>query len=232
MPTPVRNPTKTVLDKKLAMKPSLKIRATMSRPPVKRVVMPARATYLGDICPARLERPEKRMAAVAESAPTTRCFEDPRTAKRASGRSSVYSPVTTGMPAMVEYPITSGMPMAARVTPAKMSTGIRRGASGSIPSSTGSGRRCRAVGAGSLASTARSCQECPLEFRDDDRGHQRRRPGVDERPGHRPGLVTQGIWRRGGGMTAPSRRLRPPVLAPERKFSRGVDLATARSYGR
>ena len=40
------------------------------------------------------------MAAVAESAPTTRCREQPRTANTAIGRSSVYRPVTTGIPAI------------------------------------------------------------------------------------------------------------------------------------
>jgi len=41
------------------------------------------------------------MAAVAESAPTTRCRDDPSRAKTASGSRIVYRPVTTGIPAIL-----------------------------------------------------------------------------------------------------------------------------------
>jgi hypothetical protein len=41
-----------------------------------------------------------RIAAVAESAATTRCRDDPKTANATSGNSNVYKPVTTGVPAM------------------------------------------------------------------------------------------------------------------------------------
>jgi hypothetical protein len=44
--------------------------------------------------------PAAVIAAVAESAPTTRCREEPTTAKTASGSRIVYSPVTTGIPAI------------------------------------------------------------------------------------------------------------------------------------
>ena len=40
------------------------------------------------------------MAAVAESAATTSRRDEPKTANATSGSNSVYSPVTTGMPAM------------------------------------------------------------------------------------------------------------------------------------
>ncbi len=40
------------------------------------------------------------MAAVAESAATTKCREEPNMANATSGNSAVNSPVTTGMPAM------------------------------------------------------------------------------------------------------------------------------------
>ena len=40
------------------------------------------------------------IAAVAESAPTTRCRDDPRIAKKRIGRRIVYRPVMTGMPAI------------------------------------------------------------------------------------------------------------------------------------
>ncbi len=46
-------------------------------------------------------RPAKRMAAVAESAATTRWRDEPNNAKASTGSSNVYSPVTTGIPAMV-----------------------------------------------------------------------------------------------------------------------------------
>ncbi len=40
------------------------------------------------------------MAAVAESAATTRCREEPRTAKTAIGSTIVYRPVASGIPAI------------------------------------------------------------------------------------------------------------------------------------
>jgi len=40
------------------------------------------------------------MAAVAESAATTRCLEEPRTAKTAIGSTIVYRPVASGIPAI------------------------------------------------------------------------------------------------------------------------------------
>ena len=73
------------------------------------------------------------MAAVAESAPTTRCREEPRTAKTAIGSSSVYRPVTTGIPAIFAYPRTSGMPRAASVMPASTSAGTWDRPKGSSP---------------------------------------------------------------------------------------------------
>ncbi len=40
------------------------------------------------------------MAAVAESAPTTRCLDDPKMANSSSGNTMVYRPVMTGMSAI------------------------------------------------------------------------------------------------------------------------------------
>ncbi len=40
-------------------------------------------------------------AAVAESAPTTRWRDEPKTANTSTGSRIVYSPVITGMPAIV-----------------------------------------------------------------------------------------------------------------------------------
>ena len=44
----------------------------------------------------KLARPAARMAAVAESAPTTSNLDDPSSAKMIVGKITVYSPVTTG----------------------------------------------------------------------------------------------------------------------------------------
>ena len=41
------------------------------------------------------------IAAVAESAPTTRCREDPKKAKTMMGIKMVYRPVMTGIPAIL-----------------------------------------------------------------------------------------------------------------------------------
>lgn len=42
----------------------------------------------------------EKIAAVAESAATSRGREEPKTAKMSSGNSTVYSPVTTRVPAI------------------------------------------------------------------------------------------------------------------------------------
>ena len=47
-----------------------------------------------------------------------------RMAKTAIGSSSVYSPVTTGIPAIFAYPKDTGMLTAARVIPASTSAAI------------------------------------------------------------------------------------------------------------
>jgi hypothetical protein len=64
------------------------------------------------------------MAAVAESATTTRCREEPNRANSAVGISMVWRPVITGVPEIFVWPITSGMAMAASVIPARISAGI------------------------------------------------------------------------------------------------------------
>ena len=74
-----------------------------------------------------------RIAAVAGSAPTTRWRDDPKKANTARGMRMVYSPVTTGMPAIFAYPITSGMASAARVIPAIISKGTWDLLTGRIP---------------------------------------------------------------------------------------------------
>jgi hypothetical protein len=72
--------------------------------PPPRTASPASRTYCGDPAAASPARAAPSMAAVAESAPTTRWRDEPRMAKTAIGSSSVYSPVTTGIPAIFAYP--------------------------------------------------------------------------------------------------------------------------------
>ena len=110
--------------------------------PVKIASAPAYATYCGDAIGAIPARPAARIAAVAESAPTTRCREDPIKAKMAIGTRIVYRPVMTGIPAIVAYPMTSGMPSAAKVMPAIRSVDNRERSMGVNPSKTGRRRLC------------------------------------------------------------------------------------------
>jgi hypothetical protein len=77
------------------------------------------------------------MAAVAESAATTRWREDPRSAKAAIGSSSVYRPATTGIPAIFAYPMACGTASAASVTPARRSAGTQDHRTGRTPCRTG-----------------------------------------------------------------------------------------------
>ena len=57
------------------------------------------AIYLGVFAVNDSEdKPATTMAAVAESALTTRWREDPKNANTTTGRKSVYSPVITGVP--------------------------------------------------------------------------------------------------------------------------------------
>ncbi len=65
-----------------------------------RASIPARVTYCGEAIVAMPASPAAMMAAVAESAPTTRCREDPSSANTAIGIRIVYRPVMTGIPAI------------------------------------------------------------------------------------------------------------------------------------
>ena len=65
-PTPVRNPTSAVRDRKSARKPSLKIRASSRRPAVSSVSMPTSAIYFGLAIGAMRESELEKIAAVAE----------------------------------------------------------------------------------------------------------------------------------------------------------------------
>ena len=57
MPTPVRNPIRTLRDRKLAMKPSFRTRAASSTTATIRAARPARATYSGRTRRPRPSRP-------------------------------------------------------------------------------------------------------------------------------------------------------------------------------
>ena len=137
IPTPVRNPISTVRDRKFARNPSRASRASSSSPPASRAASPASRTYCGDPAAASPARAAPRMAAVAESAPTTRWRDEPKIAKTAIGSSSVYSPVTTGIPAIFAYPKDTGMLTAARVIPASTSAATSDRRTGSSPPITG-----------------------------------------------------------------------------------------------
>jgi hypothetical protein len=80
-------------------------------------------TYSGDPTAASPANPAAKTAAVAESAPTTRWRDDPKNAYNAIGNRIVKRPVITGVPAILVYPITSGIASVASVTPARMSFG-------------------------------------------------------------------------------------------------------------
>src|SRR5271165_2695938 len=79
----------TVWERKSARKPSLSSRARSRNPAVSSATIPASATYLALASGAMPESPPARMAAVAESAETTRYREEPNTANASSGSNSV-----------------------------------------------------------------------------------------------------------------------------------------------
>ena len=88
-PTPVRKPTSTVCERKSARKPSLNIRAISRNPAVISATIVASSTYRGLANGAMLESLPARMAAVAESAETTRYREEPKTANASIGSNRV-----------------------------------------------------------------------------------------------------------------------------------------------
>ena len=101
------------------------MRAITNNPPQTSAVRLQTATHSGEygvspVIPTPT-RPAERMAAVAESAPTTSSFDDPRRAKAIVGKITVYRPVIRGVWDIEVYPMTSGMATAASVNPATMS---------------------------------------------------------------------------------------------------------------
>ena len=101
MPTPVRKPIRTDLERKSARNPSLSTRARIRKPAARIAVQLASWTHSDVFGVASPVRPANMIAAVAESAPTTRCREEPSSANTAIGSRIVYRPVMTGMPAIL-----------------------------------------------------------------------------------------------------------------------------------
>lgn len=108
--------------RKSPRKPSRSSRARMSSPPqtsATRLVHATHSVVFGDSPEIPIPAsPAARIAAVAESAPTTSSRDDPRRANSRVGKMIVYRPVMTGVWAIEVYPITSGIAIAASVTPA------------------------------------------------------------------------------------------------------------------
>ena len=98
IPTPVRKPISTVRERKSAMNPRPISLAKMRKPAAMKASTAASATYSSEPVAASPNSPAARIAAVAESAPTTRCREEPNSANRAIGIRIVYRPVITGVP--------------------------------------------------------------------------------------------------------------------------------------
>ena len=104
IPTPLRKPTNTEADRKSPRNPSFSSRAIRSMPPQTNATSEVKANQVGEfgVRPAmlRLASPAARMAAVAESAPTTSNLDEASRANTRVGKITVYSPVTTGTCAM------------------------------------------------------------------------------------------------------------------------------------
>ena len=89
MPTPVRKPINTVRERKSARNPRRMTRARIRKTAAINASTPANARYCSEPMAAIPTRPAARIAAVAESAPTTRCREEPNRANSAVGMSMV-----------------------------------------------------------------------------------------------------------------------------------------------
>jgi hypothetical protein len=89
MPTPVRKPIRTVRERKSATNPILKRLAAIRRTPERSAIIAAYPTYSDDFGAAMAIRLPAIIAAVAESAPTTRWRDEPKNAKTAIGKKIV-----------------------------------------------------------------------------------------------------------------------------------------------
>ena len=90
MPTPVRKPTRTLRDRKYARNPSLRTRASRRIAATISAASPIIAIHSVDppTSPSPVS-PAAIVIAVAESAATTRCRDEPRIANRKTGIRSV-----------------------------------------------------------------------------------------------------------------------------------------------
>ncbi|SBT09266.1 hypothetical protein ACCAA_680003 [Candidatus Accumulibacter aalborgensis] len=141
-PTPERKPVSTVRERKSARKPSPSTRpANISAAAIKASKL-HRASHSFEPRTAMPARPAATTAAVAESAPTARCRDDPKMANRLIGMRMVYKPVITGVPMILVYPIVPGMASAASVKPAMMSRPSPDRSTGRTPWKTGSLKPC------------------------------------------------------------------------------------------
>jgi len=124
-PTPVRKPMRTDAERKSPRKPSRNTLAMSNRTPQIKAMKLVYASHSAEfgVTPAMAAAPSPaaRIAAVAESAPTTSNRDAPSRANMTVGKITVYRPVTTGVWAMEVYPMVSGIATAASVAPATTS---------------------------------------------------------------------------------------------------------------
>jgi hypothetical protein len=85
IPTPDRNPVRTVRDRKSEKNPRRMMRAMKSKAAAIRASIPASATYSVEPEAAMPASPAASIAAVAESAPTTKCRDEPKIANKTIG---------------------------------------------------------------------------------------------------------------------------------------------------
>jgi hypothetical protein len=125
MPTPVRKPISTEALRKSPKNPSRNNLATINRPAQTSATRLDQATHSTEfgVRPAmpRDASPAAKMAAVAESAPTTSSRDEPSSANTMVGKMTLYKPVTTGVWEIEVYPMHSGIATAANVIPATTS---------------------------------------------------------------------------------------------------------------
>ncbi len=100
IPTPERKPTSTDADRKSPRNPSRSSRASTSIAPQISATNDVMASHCGEsgtsFVTEKVASPAARIAAVAESAPTTSSLDDPSSANTIVGKITVYRPVTTG----------------------------------------------------------------------------------------------------------------------------------------
>ena len=117
-PTPDRNPASTGWEIRSARNSSFATANSSRNTAVRIASTPTAEAYSAVPWAATSPAPAATRAAVAESAPTTSCREEPIRANISAGSSAQYRPVWIGRPAIFAYPRLSGIAIAATVTPA------------------------------------------------------------------------------------------------------------------